>query len=623
MDVVVLLDASFAPGPPVENRARAAAVAREFGIEPAHVYGAAVFGFAGTVPRERFGALNRDPRVAAVEEDRIDAIDVQEIPTGIDRVEADRSPAASIDGGGATIDLDVAVLDTGIDPGHPDLRVAGGRNFDSGPPHRWADGNGHGTHVAGTIGALDDGVGVVGVAPGVRLWALRVCNNGGLCSTSGRVAAIDWIVERKADYHDGRSGGIDFVAANMSIGFPEDPAVCSGDSGVLHQAVCRLIDAGVLLSMSAGNEAREKQAWPEPVVVTAIADFDGRAGGAGVSTCRTDGDDTLADFSNWGSTMDIAAPGTCILSTWPGGSYAILSGTSMAAPHVAGAVALYVHATGGVPAIDRSGSDAIRQVILGAALPQSDPCSYTNERAGQGSDEPLLFVNGAAFGGNGSCEVDVPPEDAPPTVTITSPGDATTVDGDVVVRADAADDHGVERVEFRVDGETIGIDGDRSDGWSALWMTIGYANGPHVVRAIAVDARLQTGEDDVTVTIDNTSGPASKVHIGDLVPIKVSLNKGEWRAQVDVTVHDGEHRPIDGVTVEATWDAGDTGGADACTTLALWNGRCALSSDRVKNRVQSVTFVITEASHPSLDYDPSLNHDPDGDSDGRTVVVTK
>ncbi len=582
--MIVVLDRGFAPGERAANHSRAAAVAQEFGLVPRHTYGTALFGFSATIPAARLNALRNDPRVASVEVDEIHAIDVQDLPTGIDRTEADRAfPAIGDDGTSLTVPFDVAILDTGIDAGHPDLNVAGGRNFSGGNKQKWSDKNGHGTHVAGTVGALDNTDGVVGVAPGVRLWGFKVCNDGGLCSTSARVAGMDWIAARKADFKAGRSGGIDFVSANMSIGFPGDAQPCSGSSGALHQAACAMIDQGVVLAMSAGNDGQLKQGWPEPLIVSALADFDGKAGGAAASTCRFDFDDTLADFSNFGPTMDLAAPGVCILSTWPGGGMATLNGTSMASPHVAGAVALYLHATGATPAVDGAGVDAIKTALITAATPQEDACGYTNEHAAQGSNEPLLFLNGAIFGGDGSCTIDGsgPPPDGSPTVTITNPPDGSNVYGIVSVEASAVDDGGVSQVEFFVDGNSIGVDTSSIDGYTAQWDTSTHANGSlSTVRAVATDFGGKQGEDTVVVTVDNAS---AEVHVGDLLGVKVRLGS-RWRADVTITVHDHEHNPIDGALVTGGWSGGASG-PDSCTTWSV--GRCAVGSPNMKNGVRA------------------------------------
>jgi subtilisin family serine protease len=284
--------------------------------------------------------------------------------------------------------------------------VAGGRNFAGGSDGDWQDGNGHGTHVAGSAAARDNGIGVVGVAPGAPVWAVKVCKNGGICMSGDIIAGIDWVAQQKA------SGVINFAAANFSISSSDSKDSCSSPANATHRAICGAVGAGVVFVMAGGNDARKKDAYPVAFSVAAIADFDGKAGAAGSPTCRSDEDDTLANFSNWA--VDIAAPGTCILSTWNDGGYRTISGTSMAAPHVTGAVALYLHANGFSPATNSTGAASIKSSIVNAALAQSHDCGYTNER---GSSEKLLFVNGPAFGGNGSCEVatgdggDTPPED--------------------------------------------------------------------------------------------------------------------------------------------------------------------------------------------------------------------
>jgi subtilisin len=369
-----------------------ATVAADYGLAAEHIYGAAVRGFSAAVPNHMVAALQADARVIMVDPVRIYLPLNQVVPTGVDRIETDKS----IDlGSGVVVDLDVAIIDTGISS-HPDLTLAGGRNFAGGPADNFDDKNGHGTHVAGTVGAIDNGSGVVGVAPGVRLWAVRVCTN--ICPSSNIIAGIDWVTERKA------SGEIDFAAANYSISSADSDNDCDNPANAIHAAICGLVDEGVVFVMAAGNDNRVKVPFPVAFSVSAVADFDGKAGGAGEPTCRSDTDDTLANFSNYGEKVDIAAPGVCILSTWNDGGYNTISGTSMAAPHVTGAVALYLHANNLAPATSAAGVAAIEQAIIDAAHPQgtnNHVCSYDDARIGG----PMLFVNHINFGGDGTCEV--------------------------------------------------------------------------------------------------------------------------------------------------------------------------------------------------------------------------
>jgi subtilisin len=382
-----------------------ATVAADHGLAAEHVYGAAVRGFSAAVPNHKVAALQADARVLVVEPVRIYLPLNQVVPTGVDRIETDLRIDLDNPDSSVTVDLDVAIIDTGISE-HPDLNLAGGRNFAGGPADNFDDKNGHGTHVAGTVGAIDNGSGVVGVAPGVRLWAVRVCTN--ICPSSNIIAGIDWVTERKA------TGAINFAAANYSISSADSDNDCSNPANAIHAAICGLVDEGVVFVMAAGNDNRVKVPFPVAFSVSAVADFDGKAGGAGEPTCRSDTDDTLANFSNYGEKVDIAAPGVCILSTWNDGGYNTISGTSMAAPHVTGAVALYLHANGQEPATDAAGVTAIEQAIIDAAHPQgtnNHVCSYDDARIGG----PMLFVNHANFRGDGTCEVaDDNGEEPPP-----------------------------------------------------------------------------------------------------------------------------------------------------------------------------------------------------------------
>jgi subtilisin family serine protease len=330
-------------------------------------------------------ALEHDPLVRAVEPDvRVRAFDGQVVPTGMRRIGLDHSPLLRLDGKDRRVDVGVAVIDTGIDARHPDLQVVKSVSFVASSP-KAEDGNGHGTHCAGIIGALDNGIGVVGVAPGARLYAVKVLADDGSGSLSDVIAGVDWVAEHAAE----------IAVANMSLGV-------AAKSESLHAAIAAAVHAGVVFVAAAGNEAEDvfgedgiegtdddsiPAAYPEVCAVSALADTDGQSGGLGPRS-RAGPDDTLASFSNFsrtphkaprvrspGGAIDLAAPGVDILSTWPGGRYATLSGTSMAAPHVAGLAALAIARRGrdwtGDGKVDERDVYAVRQALIDAAEPQS------------------------------------------------------------------------------------------------------------------------------------------------------------------------------------------------------------------------------------------------------------
>jgi chitodextrinase len=369
----------------------AQALAAQHGLAVGCVYEHALKGFAfGGAPRAA-AALAARAEVAYVEQDQEfhAVVDTSVLPTGIDRVEADAAlPIATGQGVSlANAGVTVAVIDTGAGP-HPDLNIVGGIHyyvrgfFSVVSDGNYADDNGHGTHVSGTIGAKDDGVNlgkeVVGVAPGVKIYAVKVLNANGSGYTSAIIKGMDHVTANAATIQ----------VANMSLG--------GGVSQAMDDAIKRGTDAGIVYVVAAGNSDEDVSTCsparaPSAITVSALADSDGKAGGTGGSFYTSDGkfytaDDTFAPFSNWGAGVDICAPGVAILSTIPGGGYdGTYSGTSMAAPHVAGAAALYIAVNG------PTSVEAVTAALKTTGWKSGDP-EYLKGGDPDGIAEPLLNV---------------------------------------------------------------------------------------------------------------------------------------------------------------------------------------------------------------------------------------
>jgi hypothetical protein len=249
----------------------------------------------------------------------------------------------------------VAVIDTGVDYNHPDLaaniwanpgEVAGNGVDDDGNGYvddvhginalqdavnkgDPMDDNRHGTHVAGTIGAVgDNGVGISGIAKQVKIMPIKFMDAGGSGRLSDAITAIDYMVMMKTNY------GVNIVVSNNSWGG-------GGYSQALEMAIQRAQAAGIVFVAAAGNDAADIDLFPAYPASYEVANV--------VAVAAIDRDQNLASFSNYGgNTVDVAAPGVAILSTLPGGGYGMLSGTSMAAPHVAGVLALLFSAQAGI-----------------------------------------------------------------------------------------------------------------------------------------------------------------------------------------------------------------------------------------------------------------------------------
>jgi subtilisin family serine protease len=348
------------------------------------VYGSAIKGYSAELSHGAVEAIRRDPRVKYVMPDGKVEGAAQSIPTGISRIFATENAALDIDGvDDVRVNVDVAIIDSGTDYTHPDLNVVSRTNCI--PLNEEEDSKGcspnpgglseapHGTHTGGTVGAIDNGLGVVGVAPGARLWAVRVLGKENTGYWSWVIEGVDWVTEHASEIE----------VANMSVaGYGPVPA--------LEEAISKSVEKGVVYAVAAGNEAINTATIapasnPDVISVSGMADYDGKPGEKGSPTCIDRGpDDGKYRDSGWGSVVDITAPAVCINSTIPGGLYEEAWGTSMAAPHVAGAAAVLA---GKSNPNTKKDVEAIRQSLIDSGtLAWNDTSEDTKV-------EPVLYLD--------------------------------------------------------------------------------------------------------------------------------------------------------------------------------------------------------------------------------------
>jgi subtilisin len=354
-----------------------ASKAQSEGATIEHIFDHVLPGFAVKVPNNKvLETILQNPNVDYVQPDVKVKAFAQSLPTGVNRIDGDLSSTKSGDGGGS-VNADIAILDTGIDLNHPDLNVYKQVTFVPGTSNA-NDDDGHGTAVAGVAAAKDNSQGVVGVAPGARLWAIKVLDSNGMGSSSDIIKGIDYVTEH--------SDEIDVV--NLSFG-------AVGRNDALHNAIIRAVTAGVTFAAAAGNEGIDASnvfpaSYPEVIAVSAIVDTDGKCGGSSSIATTAGKDDTFASFSNFGQVVDLAAPGVLVKTTTSGDSYMSFSGTSAATAHVSGAVALFKSENPG-----ESPSD-ILDALISLGSKQNTQCDDNGYGyfSGDPDDtaEPLLYV---------------------------------------------------------------------------------------------------------------------------------------------------------------------------------------------------------------------------------------
>ena len=516
------------------GRRSAAVRAAAAGIRADRTFGSVVHGFSARLSPLQVARLRADPGVAEVVPDETISATGQFVPRGIRRIGGPGSLIARIDGVDDRVDVDVAIVDTGVAKTHEDLNVVGGISCATDNPDNWGDPNGHGTHVAGTVAALDNDIGVVGVAPGARIWSVRILDAAGNGLLSWYVCGLDWIASQR-DPADASRPQIE--VANMSVAKSgADDHNCGLTSGdVMHQAVCRLVAAGTTVVAAAGNDhanaaTRIPAAYDEVITVSALADTDGLPGGLGGNLCYSwstyDKDDTFADFSNYGADVDLIAPGKCTWSTLPGNAYGYMSGTSMAAPHVTGAAALWL--------ASRPGATPAQ---VKAALVAAGTADWATGTDPDSVHEPLLDVTHLVAPGDFT--VDATPQVSTPAV---APGAGASLN--LPVRLYRAEDF-TAAVDLTVspDGpltadvstpELTGAGGVATS--LAVTVPPGTPSGTYALRVTASDgSRSRSSTVDVVVDGDpptatppvaTLAGPATLA--GSAAPVRMT-----WSAPVD------------------------------------------------------------------------------------------
>lgn len=495
-------------GDEVDVDDEAGKVVRKYKARVNETWRHAVKGLVVEMSAEDAEALSADPGVALVEEDAIMSVNATQTGAtwGLDRIDQASLPlngsyGYNAEGAGVT----AYIIDTGIRASHVEFegRASVGADFTAGTQNG-ADCHGHGTHVAGTLGGK-----TYGVAKRASLVAVRVFGCDGTGPVSGIIAGVDWVTaNRKLP-----------AVANMSLG--------GSTSTALDSAVANSIAAGVTYVVSAGN-ANANACNYSPSRVTGA-----------VTVGATTSSDVRANYSNWGSCLDLFAPGSSVVSAWASsdGATTTLSGTSMAAPHAAGVAALYLSAEPGLTP----------QQVASRLVTDSTP----NKVGSRGSNSPnrLLF--------SGKVPVAVSDRTAP-VVGAVSFGSPPPLTGSINLSVTAADDVSLARIDFVVDGTVVGsVEGNRGtqpSTYTLNWNSAAVANGDHSFSAFAYDssgnaATAATGVAATSNTLLSQCTGSSQLLAN---PSFESGNNGTWTASPSVIDQRGLFRLLPRT---GTWDA--------------------------------------------------------------------
>jgi uncharacterized membrane protein YtjA (UPF0391 family) len=453
---------------PLEITRAANALTQRHGGNVRRVYAHALKAFSVSLTEAQALRMSEDPRVRYIEQDVTLTLGGSQSNAtwGLDRVDQRALPVDNVYNYAYTGQgVHAYILDTGVRSTHIEFAGRMGPGFDSiGDGLGTEDCNGHGTHVAGTVGGT-----TYGVAKQVTIHPVRVISCEGQGTLEQLVAGIDWVT----------ANHVKPAVANMSLG--------AGALQALDDAVAQSSAMGITYVVAAGNEgvdACQKSPARLPQVLTVGA---------------TDYFDTRAYFSNFGSCVDLFAPGSDIVSAWylHDTDTNTISGTSMATPHVAGAAALYLEAR----------PNALQAEVHEQLVARATRGVVVDS----GSGSPNMLLHTACMG---------TPGEVAPQVTLTSPAEGATLSKVVTLSATASDDVAVTRVEFYVGGQLVGS--DSMPPYQVSWDSNTVNNGTHTVSARAFDEGCNSQSSSVTVTVQNAGKAAYDPVLGAPVCAELS-----------------------------------------------------------------------------------------------------
>lgn len=480
------------------------ALIRALGGEVRHTYHL-VPAMAATLPQAALDGLRHNPKVALIEPDlTVHALE-DTYPWGITRIGADLVHQQGNTGSG----IKVGIIDTGLDNTHPDLagKYAGGYDFvnnDTDP----MDDHGHGTHVAGTIAAVMNDAGLIGAAPGVSLYALKVLDADGSGALSDIIAAVEWCADN------------DIQITNNSYGILTDP-------GATFKAAFDAAYADGVLQIAAAGNDRSK--W-YTIFFSDIVSYPAWYASV-VAVAATDSANKVASFSSFGPSVELSAPGVSIESTIPGGAYATWSGTSMATPHVVGAAALVMKS--GI-----SSAAAVRERLQITA----DDLGPVGRDSDYGfglvdADEAVLSTT---------------PGNVAPSVNITSPVyDAIYTVGDsITFTASASDPEDGSLTESIAWSSSL--DGTLGTGGSFSLTTL--SAGTHNIVASVTDSGGLTGSDLLSITVQGSTGLNTEPLVTILSPHEGDIFNTSDLIAFRATAWDAEDGDLTDAVSWSIWD---------------------------------------------------------------------